>query len=132
MHTPTATADFALKSFTFSRIAAATDLSSISLKPEPSTSQTPACAMFHKPDFADPTNPRAKNSGTTTARRSILGAWVNVCVATSVAVSAQATKPTFILLCLSFASMFVSVRAASARRVAASSSLTRSFSSTSR
>ena len=41
--------DAPLKAFTLSRIFCATDLSSISRRPVPSTSQTPACAMFHKP-----------------------------------------------------------------------------------
>ena len=48
--TAVATADATLKLFTFCRIASATDLSSISWRPVPSTSQTPPCAMFHKPN----------------------------------------------------------------------------------
>lgn len=88
--------------------------------------------MFHNPDFADPTNPRAKNNGTTIAKRSILGACVNNCVATIAAVNAPETNPTLILLSLSFDPIFVSVRAASARSAAAVASSTRSFSSTSR
>ena len=58
--TATAAALLPLKSLTFLRIAVATDSSSISCKPVPSTSQTPACAMFHNPVFALPTNPSAK------------------------------------------------------------------------
>ena len=61
--TATATADALLKAFTLSRIFSATLLSSISCRPVPSTSQTPACAMFHNPLAPDPVKPTAKKSG---------------------------------------------------------------------
>ena len=56
--------DAPLKAFTLSRIFCASDLSSISRRPVPSTSQTPACAMFHKPVASDPLNPRPRKRGT--------------------------------------------------------------------
>jgi hypothetical protein len=54
--TAMATADALLNAFTLSRIFCATLLSLISCRPVPSTSQTPACAMFHSPVAPDPTN----------------------------------------------------------------------------
>ena len=56
--------DAPLKAFTLSRIFCASDLSSISLRPVPSTSQTPACAMFQRPVASDPLNPNPRKRGT--------------------------------------------------------------------
>ena len=65
----TATFDLTLKLFTLSLSFRATLLSSISRRPVPSTSQTPACAMFHSPVSALPRNPTAKKSGSAMTAR---------------------------------------------------------------
>ena len=64
---------FLLKSFTLSLILCAIVLSSIVCKPVPSTSQTPACAMFHRPVEPLPKKPIAKNSGSARIARSFHG-----------------------------------------------------------
>ena len=69
----TATLEVRLKPLTFSRIFSANDLSSISRKPVPSTSQTPACAMFHNPVFSDPRKPTAKKRGSAITARADAG-----------------------------------------------------------
>ena len=66
--------DAPLKAFTLSRIFCATDLSSISRRPVPSTSQTPACAMFHKPVASLPLKPRPRKRGTAITARCAGGA----------------------------------------------------------
>lgn len=52
-----------LSLLTFSKMALATDSSSISCSPVPSTSQMPAWAMFHKPVLPESTNPKDRESG---------------------------------------------------------------------
>ena len=69
----TATFDLTLKLFTLSLSFRATLLSSISRRPVPSTSQTPACAMFHNPVFSEPRKPTAKKSGSAINARADAG-----------------------------------------------------------
>mmetsp|Transcript_10550 Transcript_10550/g.41170 ORF Transcript_10550/g.41170 Transcript_10550/m.41170 type:complete len:220 (-) Transcript_10550:279-938(-) len=115
--------DAPLKAFTLSRIFCATDLSSISRRPVPSTSQTPACAIFHNPVASDPLNPRPRKRGTAIMALWAGGAPVASCTA---AMSAQAMPnavPAFPRLARSSASMFVRLQAACARNSACSSSV---------
>jgi len=69
VRTATTPAEALLKVFTLSRICCAMPLSLISCKPVPSTSQTPACAMFHNPVAPEPVKPKAKNNGSAISAR---------------------------------------------------------------
>ena len=73
MSAATAALELRLKVLTRSRIFPANVLSSISRKPVPSTSQTPACAMFHNPVFSEPRKPTAKKSGSAIDARADAG-----------------------------------------------------------
>ena len=73
MSAATAALETRLNALTFSRIFSAKVASSISRKPVPSTSQTPACAMFHNPVFSEPRKPTAKKSGSAINARADAG-----------------------------------------------------------
>ena len=119
---------------TFFRIFVASFLSSIVLRPVPSTSHTPACAMFHNPSFSLPKKPSAKKRGSATKDRTSAGWCVTNCAATRATVTPTNTLPTSPRLVRSSKSMFVSASAAAARNDADCSSenfAPPSFSSTS-
>ena len=62
------------KALTLARIFRARSASSISCRPEPSTSQTPPCPMFHRPVWYDSKYPYVRNSGGPMATRARAGA----------------------------------------------------------
>mmetsp|Transcript_6359 Transcript_6359/g.26360 ORF Transcript_6359/g.26360 Transcript_6359/m.26360 type:complete len:226 (+) Transcript_6359:2215-2892(+) len=115
--------DAPLKAFTLSRIFCATDLSSISRRPVPSTSQTPACAMFHKPVASLPLKPRPRKRGTAITARCAGGAPVASWTAAMSAHAIPNAVPAFPRLARSSASMLVRLHAACARKSACSSSV---------
>lgn len=115
--------DAPLKAFTLSRIFCASDLSSISRRPVPSTSQTPACAMFQRPVASDPLNPRPKNRGTAIMALWAGGAPVASCTAAMSAHAMPNAVPAFPRLARSSASMLVSEALASSLSAACSSSV---------
>ena len=100
--------DAPLKAFTLSRIFCASDLSSISLRPVPSTSQTPACAMFQRPVASDPLNPRPRKRGTAIMALWAGGAPVASCTAARIAHAMPNAVPAVPRLARSSASMLVS------------------------
>jgi len=115
--------DAPLKAFTLSRIFCASDLSSISRRPVPSTSQTPACAMFQRPVASDPLNPRPRKRGTAIMALWAGGAPVASCTAARSAHAMPNAVPAVPRLARSSASMFVSETLASSLSAACSSSV---------
>ena len=112
--------DFALKALTFSRILFASAGSSMRWRPVPSTSQTPPCAIFHKPSWAESKKPKLRNTGNISpANLPARGTPARGRNTLSANATVVPTYPTLRLLARSSSSILVRSSAALARRLAA-------------